>query len=647
LIPGPSVSPSARGGSHAASLFFLPVGFAVLGFGEAVPLPLAALRLAVFLWALLHLRKKRQDVLHAPLYLLTVGSFVVLATGHAFSSVYVWVSVQHAINIALAAVLLAWALDFYNERLEDCWTSTLLVLGGLSAVQVSVALYQRFGGGTPRPRGTFENPNFLAEFLVVTGLLFLAGALGRDGTRRSRFAFLGVSALFIVSGLLLPASRGVLVALVPALGFLFIWKWGLRKGALLFASAGIPAFAAAGWTAVSRFSGPDVYNYGRLSMWKAALGTFNDHPFGVGLGGFKYFWFSAQTPFTDAFRHFGKHAVTAHNEYLEVLAGLGAIGFAAFLALLAAPLALAARHRRDIPAGKRWIAAGAVAGLVLSGAHAFFNPNFHNFGIVALDALLLGALLSCLPPESLLVRRIPVPAWGRPAGLTFCAALLAASLLTYAGTIAYETGGARMREGRLEEAEAAFRTAAVLDPLRATFPDALASLHYLRYRETASGSGDAAQGAPFLSEAIRWEMKARALCPMEKSYALRLSRLTFERFRIGGQASDLEAAFGFADDALALDPYSVEALWQRAGMAGSVGRLDRAAADLEAAVALEPNFCRGYGRLAELSRDRDPSGSARWRAEEVLCRKRAASLPGREIGRWFLNEREEGETEGG
>jgi O-antigen ligase len=636
-----------KGGVTAAFLFFFPVGFAVLGFGETVPLPLAALRLAVFLWAFHYFWKNPQDIFPVPLYFLAAGGFVLLAMGHALSSVYIWVSLQHAVNIALAAVLLAWAFDSYKERLEDRWNRTLLVLGGLSAVQAAVALYQRFGEGNLRPRGTFENPNFLAEFLVVTGLLFLAGFLGRDGTRRSRFVFLGAGIFFIVSGLLLPASRGVLVALVPALGSLFIWKWGLRKGALLFASASIPVFAAAGWTAVSRFSGSDVYNYGRLTMWKATLGTFGDHPFGVGLGGFKYFWFSAQTPFTGAFRHFGKHAVTAHNEYLEVLAGLGAIGFAAFLALLVAPLALAARHRRDIPAGKRWIAAGAVAGLILSGAHAFVNANFHNFGIVALDALLLGALLSCMPPEALTVRRIAVPPWGRRAGIAFCAALLATSLLTYAGTFAYETGGVRMREGRLEEAEAAFRRAAAIDPLRATFPDALASLHYLRYRETASGSGDAAQGAPYLSEAIRWETKARALCPMEKSYALRLSSLAFERFRIGGQASDLEAAFEFAGEALALDPYSVEALWQRAGMAGSVGRLDRAAADLEAAVALEPNFCRGYGRLAGLSQDRDAPEAARWRAEEVLCRKRAASLPGMEIGRWFLDEREEGETEGG
>jgi O-antigen ligase len=638
-----------KGGLTAAFLFlflFL-IGFAVLGFGETVPLPLAALRTAAFLWALHYLLRNRHDVLNIPLYVLAAGGFAVLAIGHAFSSVYVWVSLQHAVNLALAAVLLAWALDFYKDRLEDRWNRTLLILGGLSAVQISIALYQRLGGGSLRPRGTFENPNFLAEFLVVTGLLLLAGFLGRDGGRRSRFIFLGAGVFFIASGLLLPASRGVFVALVPALGLLFAWKWGMRKGALLFAAVGAPLFIVAGWTAVTRFSGPDVYNYGRLAMWKAALGTFADHPFGVGLGGFKYFWFSAQTPFTGAFRHFGKHAVTAHNEYLEVLAGLGAIGFAAFLVLLGAPLALAARHRRDIPAGKRWIAAGAAAGLVLSGGHAFVNANFHNFGIVALGALLLAALLSCLPPDALPVRRVGVPPWGRRAGIAFCAALLTASLTTYAGTFAYETGGTRMREGRLEEAESAFRTAAALDPLRATFPDALASLHYLRYRETASGTGEAMQGAPFLSEAIRWEMKARVLCPMEKRYALRLSRLTFERFRIEGQVSDLEAAFGFAGEALALDPYSVEALWQRAGMAASVGRPDRAAADLEAAVALEPNFCRGYGRLAGLARDRDAPAAARWRAEEALCRKRAATLPGAEVGRWFFTEREEGETEGG
>jgi len=42
-------------------------------------------------------------------YVMAVLAFVVLSIGHAFSSVYVWVSLQHALNIGMAGIFLSWA----------------------------------------------------------------------------------------------------------------------------------------------------------------------------------------------------------------------------------------------------------------------------------------------------------------------------------------------------------------------------------------------------------------------------------------------------------------------------------------------------------------------------------------------------------
>lgn len=636
LIPGNPIS--REGGRDAAFLFFALFAAAVVLFGESVQFPLFVLRAAGFGWALLFLVRCRDDEILTGFYPLIVAGFVLLAIGHSFSSVYFWVSAQHGINIFLGAVLLAWAVAVYRNRLKDRWDTTLLVAGGLGAVQVAVAVWQQAVAGDLRPRGTFENPNYLAEFLAVTGTLFMARFMGMRGEGRDRWMDLGVAVAFIAAALVLTASRGVFVSLVPALGFLLVWRYGWKRGGLVLAGAAVPALAVLGWRALARFSALDVYNFGRWPIWRAAVLTFFDHPFGVGLGGFKYFWFGRQLPFPDAFRQYGKHATTAHNEYLEVLSGLGAVGFMIFLAVLLVPFLVAARKRREIPDEKRWIAAGTSAGLLLSGVHAAVNPTFHNFGIVFTDAVLLGAFLSCLPSGFPAERRFVVPAWGKRLGAFCCAALLFASLFTWLGTFAFGRAEAEARAGKLLEAERLFRAAAVVDPFRASIPDALSALAFRRYREDVKAGADPSRADRLLLEAIRREEQARDLCPMEQSYLLRLASLAFERYARSGRAEDLEAAFRPVGEVLSLNPYSVEALWQRAFMAASSGRLDQAAADLGTAVSVERNFCRGYGRLADIMRAVNPCEAAVWAEKDAACRKKASGLPRDAFWAWFVED---------
>lgn len=627
-----------EGGRDAAFLFFVLFAVAVFLFGDSVQTPLFALRAAAFGWGILFLATQRdREILTGP-YPFIVAGFAVLAIGHSFSSVYFWVSAQHGINIALGAVLLAWAAAVYRGRLEDRWGTTLRVVFAIGVVQVALAAWQRAAAGSARPRGTFENPNFLAEFLAVAGVLFLAGFLGRRAEGRRRWLDLGAAVAFVSAAVLLTASRGVVVALVPALALLLVWRYGWKKGGIALAGAAVPVLAVIGWRAVARFSAPEVYDFGRWSIWKAAVLTFLDHPFGVGLGGFKYFWFARQSPFPDAFRQYGKHATTAHSEYLEVVAGLGAIGLVAFLAVLAVPFIVAARRRRGIPEERRWVAAGTAAGLVLSGAHAAVNPTFHNFGIVFTDAVLLGAFLSCLPREFPSAGRFAVAAWGKRVGILSCGILLLASLCTWLGTLSYDRGDAKAREGKVRDAETMFRAAAVLDPFRASIPDALSAMSFRRYREDADAAADPSRADRLLLTAIRWEEKAVALCPMEQKYLLGLSRLAFERYRRSGRAADLEAALRPLGEALVFDPYSVEALWQRASMAAADGRLEQAAADLRAAVSVERNFCRGYGRLADIMRTVNPSEAAMWAGKSEACRKRASGLPRDAFWAWFVED---------
>ena len=44
---------------------------------------------------------------------------------------------------------------------------------------LAAALYERFVAGSLRPRGTFDNTNFFAEFMAVAGVLCLSRFLAK------------------------------------------------------------------------------------------------------------------------------------------------------------------------------------------------------------------------------------------------------------------------------------------------------------------------------------------------------------------------------------------------------------------------------------------------------------------------------------
>ena len=386
-----------------------------------------------------------------------------------------------------------------------------------------------------------------------------------------------------------PVPGGVVVALVPALSVLVVSRFGVIRGAQAFLLI-LPGLVVLGWHSISRFFIPDVYNYGRWAFWRSALRVFASQPFGVGLGGYKYHWFTAQEPFPMAFRRFAKSPVTPHNEYLEILTGLGFPGLILFLAVLLLPLWYAARGWKDVPEDRRWMAEGALAGLVLTGANAFFNFNLHEFGVVFTDVLLLGILWACLPGYAT-GKRVALPPILPKAGAILVVLLGLASASLLAGAATYMRGESLVRAKEYDSAENAFRTASLLDPLRATIPEALSALSHRRYVAANREKDPAAD--ELLMGSIRWQGKAMELCPMEQGYPLRQANLFIEKFRRTGDRRDLETVVYLTAETLRINPYLVEALWLRAHALLALGRRAEAVGALERAISAEPNFCRG------------------------------------------------------
>jgi O-antigen ligase len=88
-----------------------------------------------------------------------------------------------------------------------------------------------------------------------------------------------------------------------------------------------------------------------------------------------------------------------HNEYLQVLAELGAVGVALLAALLAATARLLWRNRPGEPASALW--AGVVAACAAAAAHAGFDFVWHVPAVPPTLAVLIGLVVAPFAPERL------------------------------------------------------------------------------------------------------------------------------------------------------------------------------------------------------------------------------------------------------
>lgn len=222
-----------------------------------------------------------------------------------------------------------------------------------------------------------------------------------------------------------------------------------------------------------------------------------------------------------------------------------------------------------------------------------------------------------------------------------CAVFLFASACVFAGATAQDMGEKALRENDLSGAERLFRIAEAIDPFRAPYADSLSAMEYRRYVREVRGTADGHRRAIVaLNDSIRWQSRAVSLNPRESKYLHRLSSLLAERSRATGRPGDMNASLHLASASLKINPFSAEALWYRSGLLVSVGRAEDARKDLEKAVTIEPNFCRGYGKLSEMSDGSDAGKAVQWNDEFESCRRRAAGLPLEDYEKWLVEDPE-------
>ena len=198
------------------------------------------------------------------------------------------------------------------------------------------AIYQGFGGNT-RANGFFGNPMTLAGYLCLFIPILFVLFLERKTFDIWKGA-MGFSFVVCCTALLFNGTRGAWLAAAVVIFLLLLYYLFQKKKLAIFILCGLliigiglsqsPSFVN---RVASITDTQNQSNAERLLIWDSALHMFEDHPIlGVGLGQYKdnyqhkYISPKAKEP----------HLSHAHNNFMQMLAESGIVGFVGFLTLI-------------------------------------------------------------------------------------------------------------------------------------------------------------------------------------------------------------------------------------------------------------------------------------------------------------------------
>jgi O-antigen ligase len=551
------------------------------------------------------LAPRRRRVARGPLA--AFGLLVGLAGAGAVVAPYAYAAVLMLVELAAFGAA-AWLAARCGVGLLR-GVATPLLLAALA--QSLLVFWQRASGEALRPAGTLENPNHLGSWLVAVLVLNLGIAVAPGGgSRRSRA--LRATALTVPLGaILLGGSRGALLGLGAALGYLLLRRWrDWPRPVRLGAVAGVILLGLVfGGRQVQRLGDADPFRYHRVRIWSASLASVGASPWtGVGPRQFVPAAANLQFPDGDGPLRYDRVFTRTHSDPLRVLVELGWPGALALgLALVATCGALL--RRPPPPADRAGVELGAVAALAALGTHALVANPSERPAVFLLAAVLLGGLLSRPAGPVVSTRR-----WPLASRVALAAVLGLAFLVAEVGPYRAWRATDELPPGHLGDADLArLELALASNPAHADYHLRLA-LH------VASGpSWDLAAYASARELAER----AIRLQPADARYRAGAARIEARAARTlfaGDAASRRRAALRFLE-AEALARYNPFLPLERGALLLDTGDAAGAARAARRALAIEPESAAARLVLAEATL---ASGSAP-RAAELLDEARSVA----------------------
>lgn len=280
---------------------------------------------------------------HAPWLVAAVAGFLAWSAMSAFWSESRGAAATSTLRYALDAMLIPITFSAIRERKQVVWIFAVFVVGTLLSVAWGVSHGKTTGGVAAaqvgRLAGANVEANVLATLLIVSTIF--AGALvvvqRRWPLGRGLAIVAAIGAMVTFFGTF---SRGGLVALAVVLlvGCVYTAKWrpAFIALALCVALVGAVFLRDTTSTAVQRLTSTSTS--GRSDLWKVGLRMVKANPVvGVGSGNYAVaepHYLLVSPGEIAAVDLILDDPFPAHNMYLQVLAEMGVVGLALFLAII-------------------------------------------------------------------------------------------------------------------------------------------------------------------------------------------------------------------------------------------------------------------------------------------------------------------------
>jgi O-antigen ligase/Tfp pilus assembly protein PilF len=427
-----------------------------------------------------------------------VLSFVTYTVIRYFTSPFEYEARLELFQIGLCGLVYFIAANQFHHRRDR--TFFVLALMILAVFESSLGMWQAFTqsdavfhwqrpGYTGRGSGTYICPNHLAGFLeMVLGLVVARAAIVRRESKSiERTVILKVLTIYVaamtIMGILATLSRsGWAATLVGLLALVLLGDWRLRFSLpRLAVTLGVVAFMAfVLWNVdpirnyllktfpvdskTQTVSLTDPTLGGRKLMWTATVGMIRDHPWlGVGIGAWQWTY--------QRYKDFHDMSETdyPHNDFLNLAADYGLIGFAIMLALFVCFFRHAWRiARRTESSEQRAFAVGAMISAISILVHSAFDFNLHIPANSLLLAAIMGFTVAIEDPRQRSVESPSSPLARYATGialLAVCGVAIRFFIPTVLASHSAEEGESAKWDTNYEEAFAYYRRASALDPL--------------------------------------------------------------------------------------------------------------------------------------------------------------------------------------
>jgi O-antigen ligase len=571
------------------------IGFAPLIEGGTTHFPMFLMRISLFLFCLAWvIRQEKDGVIHLCWNKLSpwvVGLFM-LGLVSVIWAPYKDIAIQWGVTLAMYVAVFQVACHGVRS-LHDVRMLVILMLG-MGTFQAALGMIQYFGLGSYRAHGTFFNPNFFATYQVgitalVVSLLCYSGT--NHLTKREKFVLCLIGVLSL-SAFVLARSRGALFALMCVMTFIGILRFGKMALPCLLACVLLVIIVPNPIRERGiEVTAHDPFAYTRIDIWKNAIDRIAGHPWGSGLGMYKYVSFLSRFPVEGEIVRFGKRAETAHNEYLQITVELGIGGLLIFLA---GTIVWMKKAWRIFLGGETSVQRGTVLGLIgivlAMLIHAVIDSVFHEPALVVL-LIVAGSMVLAVgrirsEPDQM-PSEIPIHcSRGRKVVMGIVLSILL--VLTVQPAIAwfaFERGNEQMGAHRVDHALGWYRAATMVQPWNAAYHNALASSDVALFH--ASGERG------LILDAVDEMKLCMALNPLDGRYPYRLGTL-YEL--LGKQAHNqdqiewLRHATASYQMAVTKDPYAPVNYVALGKLLLRQGSLQEARASFAKAVEYEPNY---------------------------------------------------------